>query len=579
MIQKKKETVLYIGLMTVISIGLIAYYGQSISGISQLRQLPDTYGYLLNAAYLSGTDWIHATTLYYGYGYSLWLIPLFWIYDMGIEIIHRALLINAFFIVGIFWTLNWLLRKLFSQVNKWVLVFISAGTCLLPYLMESSLMVWCESLLSFVVLLCAMLAYQALETQKTRYFVSLGFMVSYCFFVHARSVIFLTIFVPFFVIVAFSNKVSRKKMGLFFFMGVFTFIFGYLLKERLISEVYTPDLQKYLLDNTEIVGTTGNLLKGSDLCRKIQNIFTVSFPHFVYSVFCKVFYLFVSTLGLVWVGIGYGFEKIFSEIKQHKKISSNTFLLASFSIVMVVMLLAVSAQLIEYEEVSYYFYGRYYESFMLFSVAIGTACLMSKRKNWGYIGIAILGIFSFALMYNLHQIVPVELHYDTTAVPALSYGLVEREDYYDMLKFYAFIMSIAACVIGLFRCNRVMRVFIPLALLINPLLSNPIIRNSTIESDKIYAYENEVAEYIWANNPDATVYYLNGEDSIYTTVYAGLQGALGTKKLNVIAQRDALMIEPGALIIAPWGNELQEIRADVILLTQSDRYLLYYVKK
>jgi hypothetical protein len=87
------------------------------------------------------------------------------------------------------------------------------------------------------------------------------------------------------------------------------------------------------------------------------------------------------------------------------------------------------------------------------------------------------------------------------------------------------------------------------------------------------AVEQKVAEYIFANYPDAPVYFLNGEGNYYVTVYTGLQGVLGTKELHVIAERDADMIEKGSLVIAPWSNNLEALRSDATLLMTDDYYI------
>jgi hypothetical protein len=54
---------------------------------------------------------------------------------------------------------------------------------------------------------------------------------------------------------------------------------------------------------------------------------------------------------------------------------------------------------------------------------------------------------------------------------------------------------------------------------------------------------------------------------------------LGTKELYVIADRDAELMEKGSLVIAPWGNILEEKRSDTILLLWTERYYLYYIIK
>ena len=66
-------------------------YGSNIKNINTVWELADEAGYLCNAAYLSGTDWSDvATTIpYYGYGYSIVLIPLFFYAKMVYNLLEE----------------------------------------------------------------------------------------------------------------------------------------------------------------------------------------------------------------------------------------------------------------------------------------------------------------------------------------------------------------------------------------------------------------------------------------------------------------------------------------------------------
>lgn len=580
--KRVKSDWLYFLLLAIASAGIFWYYAQNVSGVTELRELPDTFGYLANAAYFSGTDWANATNLFYGYGYSLWLIPLFWLCDMGAAIIHRALLINVAFIVCIFWALVWILHHFFPDVSKYIHLVIAGALCLYPYLMKSSLTVWCESLLSLVVLLSAIFAYQALETQKIRYFIILGILLPYCFFVHARSVVFLAIFVTMFLVALWKNQTPWRNVCGFIIVGVVVFLYGYYIKQQLIVNVYNSQLQEYLLNNSSTEQGVGNLLRIPEMVGKIVESITTEFPEFIFSLFCKIFYLFVGTAGLFWVGVAYGFRILWRSIKSKSKISGKTFVMASFAVSTIVMLVAVSINLIGYrDDANYYFYGRYSEFLVFLPSAIGAAHLVEKKgKIRESLGTLILFLISLIFVYNLGMVVHTgTIRYDANGVPALSYGLLEIGDYRSMVTFYFGEAIFCFCIVMAINQNKFARYLIPLALFVNPNINNQVIADNIIASDQLISYENDVAEYIYVNNPDSPIYYLNSEGTCYPTVYTGLQGVLGTKKLNIIADRDANLIEKGAIVIAPWGNVLEEKRSDVVLLMLSDRYFIYYVVK
>ena len=72
-----------------------------------LPRVPDPFGYILNAAYFSGIDWSEMSrhmTNYYGYGYSLSLIPIFllsknFLIFTKATIIHNALILSVSYLL------------------------------------------------------------------------------------------------------------------------------------------------------------------------------------------------------------------------------------------------------------------------------------------------------------------------------------------------------------------------------------------------------------------------------------------------------------------------------------------------
>lgn len=66
---------------------------------------PDSYGYLANAAYMLGNNWgTNITpTLYYNFGYSIFILPFFMIFDYGTQIMQAITVENALLSVLSIW--------------------------------------------------------------------------------------------------------------------------------------------------------------------------------------------------------------------------------------------------------------------------------------------------------------------------------------------------------------------------------------------------------------------------------------------------------------------------------------------
>jgi hypothetical protein len=490
------------------------------------------------------------------------------------------------FIVGIFLALVWILRRFFPETNKFVHVIIAGALCLYPSMVKASLTVWCESLLPLVVLLCAIFAYQGIETKQSLYFFLLGVMASYTFFVHTRSVVFLAIFLGMFVVVCLVNKMPWRKMAVLVVTVIIVFVLGYYVKQMLIQEIYTSELTSYLLNDSSVDTSVGNLLSISAIIKAFKMTIKNSLVKFVYALFCKIFYLFISTAGMFWVGVAYGIRSLVHAIKKREGVSGKTFVISSFAIASLVMLFAVTVECSTRDtDMRYYFYGRYYEFLVFLPTAIGTAHLVEQRKKiWGYLGCTALGLCSFWFTYNLRNVVSMEMcEFDTCRMAAFSYGLLEiqygRLYFQPMIKYYFVAAMIGFCIAIVLNKSKYVSWLIPLVLLINPIINNQTISGTLIAIDKANASNQEIAEYIFANNPDATVYYFNEEGTYYTIVYADLQAVLGTKELHVIPARDADLLEKGSVIIAPWSNTLQEQRSDATLLMSGKQYYVYEIQE
>jgi hypothetical protein len=263
-------------------------------------------------------------------------------------------------------------------------------------------------------------------------------------------------------------------------------------------------------------------------------------------------------------------------------VSGKTFVVSGFAIAALVMLFAVTVNCSNNESrATYCYYGRYYEFLVFLPTAIGAASLVGQRKKvWEYLSVGILTVCSFLFAYNLQNVARTEtIVFDTNRLVAFSYGFFGEKSYQEIITFYFVAALIGFCISIVLNKNKYASYLISLVLLISPMINNRTIADALIGNDAQASYEQEVAEYIWTYNPDTTVYYLNSEETYYSAVYADLQGILGTKELHVIADRDAELIEKGSLVIAPWGNILEEKRSDTILLLRTNRYYLYYIIK
>ena len=180
-----------IGIILLLGLVLIGIYGSNIKNINTVWELADEAGYLCNAAYLSGTDWSDvATTIpYYGYGYSIVLIPLFFLCKNGVQLIRGAICINIICVFILYFLQIYVISAMFKKLEKAVIALFSFLVCLQPYLMGNSFNVRCESFLTMWLWLIAELLIITLKNQKIINYSFLALATVFIFFIHTRAII------------------------------------------------------------------------------------------------------------------------------------------------------------------------------------------------------------------------------------------------------------------------------------------------------------------------------------------------------------------------------------------------------
>ena len=244
---------------------ILVYYVRKVPMIYAVWELMDEFGYLADAAYLSGNKWPFVTNFYYGYGYSLWLIPLFWIFDSGIAIIRGAIVINVLMTVALFFVQYALLSKVCKDVNRNMLVVCSFVLCFYPYIVASELKVICEVLVTLTIWLCGLLFYQALDTKKWYYFILMSLCAVYSFFVHTRSFVFGGVLVGTMLLLFLFRSINWKQLLIASVTAVVALVIGFGIKNQVIQNVYIKETAQAVQESLQatVEAYTGDCMVAS----------------------------------------------------------------------------------------------------------------------------------------------------------------------------------------------------------------------------------------------------------------------------------------------------------------------------
>lgn len=635
------------------ALGIVLYYAKNIPYINTVWELVDEYGYLVNAAYLSGKDWGYFTNYYYGFGYSLWLVPLFWLASNAMQVIKGAVLINTMFIVFSFLVQNLLMRKLFPKWNQNMIVLVAFVSNFYPYLITSNMKVIAECLLTFMIWLCGLLLYQALVTEKWYYFILTGIALAYTFFVHTRAFVFLAAVFLLVAVMVFQKKIKWKNLVLFLAATVVFFILGYALKNRIIDVIYSNELfqeaaviekatveeesasvsenmveevmdaaSDSIVEEKEAAATESTMAEEPAATAgkteveiteteitveepkpvevsppvRVENVLTVSgviqklvdtllhiTPTHIYSLICKVFYLFVGTAGMFHVGVYVTLKDTWQEWKEKRRVGAENGIKVMYAIAACVMALALTVNFPgSSDKKAYIFYGRYYEYLIGPMLLIGLGYFMShKVRIREIIGMLLMLAISFYFTLDMANSFEMqEFYFDSNRLSAFSF-LMEKGNYYyrSVIRYSTlFIFIVSVLIIVLNRMERT-RIFIPGILLVVFLLNGNVILDNTLKMQSQQEHYYNIAAYLHSNCEQDEIYFVNG-DEIEVGAYAGLQSLLLNQKLILIRPEDMDIIESGEWFVTlPWNTYAENYEYPLVKITENNKFVIWQKKR
>ena len=573
------------------TLGILIYYGKNIIHMNSVWELVDEYGYLANAAYLSGKDWGWFTNMYYGYGYSLLLVPVFWVAKTGMQVIKGAVLINTMCLIFSFWVQIALMSKVFHKWNKNVIIFIAFVISFYPYLISGNMKVTCECLLTFMIWLCGLLIYQAVTTEKWYYFAMAGVALAYTFFVHTRAFVFITAFCLFVMVMLLQKKIGWKNLLiLVVFAGAF-FALGYLLKNHIIDAIYSHELIPSKI--TQNVGETvqkveqaskvkvGNTLSAKYVIKKLLLTLKRFKPIHMYSFICKSLYLFAGTAGMFHVGVYVTLKDFFVELKETKRIGAENALKMMYAIAACVMAFALTVNSPgHYDDASYFFYGRYYEYLLGPMIFIGLGYFAEKKVRIHEV--IVLLLLLFVSFYFTHQMADYletqEFYFDSNRIPAFAV-IQGRIHYYRAVVRYSALMALLVIVSAVIM-NRMkkVRAFVPLLLLGIYLLNGHVITGTIIDMHGQDNHYYAIATYLHTNCDQDEIYFVNS-DKIVTTAYTGIQSLLIDQKLTVVDSSYLEAIESGEWFVTfKYNPFIEESDKAITKVTGTEWFSIYCVE-
>ncbi len=331
----------------------------------------DELGYLGNAAALAGKDWHYAMqrSLWYSYGWSIIISPLFLLFS-NMEIIYRAIIImNALMVVGVFLLQRNLLTNIFKNIGKTFATLFSACSCCYVSVLYNTSISWPETFLLFMYTVMTYFFYYMLKNPKPYKSAIWAFLLVYFYVIHNRMICVVLVGIAVYMICLICRKVNIRGFILFIgTLGISFFLFD-LLKRYIVS-----------------LNWRGGLPHGNDMytgLEVLKNLFMSQGITNFFGLLCsESIYVIVSSFGLVPLGIHALVSKSLASIKNkdYKFAILSAWLAFAFFGMFALNCINFSYGNISSKRVDHLFYGRYFEPLYIFLIAIGLYYLKFEQK-------------------------------------------------------------------------------------------------------------------------------------------------------------------------------------------------------
>lgn len=556
--------------MLLLAVGLFLYYFSNLKNINIVWELPDEAGYLYNAACLAGKDWSSYTSAvgkaYYGYGYSIVLIPLFFICKTGVELVKSAILLNYFFVICSYFLQNYIFAKLFKR-NKYIIACTCFVVNLFPYMIVSANKVICETYLSLQVWVIAALIFKLLDKNKKRYYILTGAFTGYIYMVHTRAIAVIVVVCALLIVYSYIKK-ERKSIFIFLFSFLVIWAIGQAGKNYLINIMNQGDSS----GSTEVA----NLISVNFMIQRLGWLFHIkSIGPYIVSACCRFFYIIASTGLMVFWALKYILNQFSRRSTKIIEWETSHWMLIYFGMVFFIMfaMCCVSGSGVS-SDFAYTFYGRYIEYVLSPLVGIGILSYLNIDKHETSYMFALIILMGVMTGLEINYLETDNIRADTARMAGFSFWILKNRNYISFVYSQTLLLVISYLILIIAQREKIkyiIFIFVSVLFLANNKECIKIING--VNRGK--SSEIEISNYISKRMVSRDIYYINiGYQYIWD--YARMQVLLPDESLNVINVESDMYLLEDAFIIAYSDTEIVDKLSEYYrLVLSTETYCLF----
>lgn len=371
---KKKYKINSLKLKIVLSIMLFIIYSRWL-GKMPSPYFTDEVGYWGCAAFFAGIDWTSVTSklAYYGYGYGIFLFPLFLLGDSKL-IYEGARILNIIFIECVFWMLERILNRIFTRKYEVENIICAFVGCLYSAFIIYSHLAMVETCILFFLVLLVMLVQMYCDKTKILYGVLIAVVLFELVAIHLRNLIFVAITFIFLLLIMVAKKKDIRNVAITLSIICSAVILALIGKKYITEAVYTDVVTKAHIDvNDNIAGRLWF----------VHQLFNINWwKNYFINVLCKSFYIILSSMfTVIFAVIG-----IVKNCKTSGNISNKLF---DYFLLLLLISSVLYASLVMYAggenfRIDILFYGRYIECIMPIFCAVGLDYSFRLEKSLKY---------------------------------------------------------------------------------------------------------------------------------------------------------------------------------------------------
>ncbi|MCL2335812.1 MAG: hypothetical protein FWC60_00140, partial [Firmicutes bacterium] len=343
--------------------------------------LDDELGYWGNAAHLAGLNWSSALSFsfYYSYGYSLFLVPLFWLVPAQ-WLYQSAIVLNCLFVVGSFLLNYATLSKLFAQLNRLLLMGISFCLCLYPAYIFQSYIAWSEAAILFILSALFFFVVRLFEKPNIFHASVVAFLSFFLYMIHQRNLGILVAVAFMVIFLTFRKTLKRKEFFSFFLVLAVCIVVHSEIKYNLIEPLYAGNT------TNDYVSILANLRTHLNLRGLLL---------FLQELSGQLFYLGYATFLLFPLGLmksALETYHIVKDMRAKRELSPLQFLYPLLLISAIATICISSLSMLDIARMDHAIYGRYNEPLVLLTASVGFIFLLEKTKGTRYSFLASWGL-------------------------------------------------------------------------------------------------------------------------------------------------------------------------------------------